>query len=461
MENNRFTASPFPAAHRAPKPKPFSSLSSTFFSSLSSSRFSWSPLSAIPLPPALCAATQQASSPSPSSSPSSSEVEPATSARTSALFSSRVSQQLGVDAAAACLASFGVSPFVTVIDRSIVQGAAGRRRLWDAIGSGLRDLAVRPLHVLSGRDFRIVFGVYAGTYFVANSAATLGRELLLPEATAELFKFLSTTAANMYLCIRKDIIFAQLFGAANASPSASSPSPCHGVAGRGASAVGAVENAVKATSRKFPMVSTLLFVSRDALTIAASFNAPAYLAAWLTRRAAADDLRRRRGSSESAAIGSDLEADMQMTREERREAAHADGRIPTMPQAHRDWMGSDRDDPVAAGGGESVGAALEEKRVWHRFVHRLAAEKSFADSTAQLICPVLVQFLSTPLHLLSLDIYNKPGQSGMQRAKFVVGAYAGTVAARASRILPAFGIGGILNAKTKEALRQYTHEETQ
>ncbi|CBZ55536.1 conserved hypothetical protein [Neospora caninum Liverpool] len=439
----RLSGRRFPADHGACPPCRSSSGS---FATLSSSRFSWSPLGvAVSRSPALCAAAQQAGSETPEhgvASPAVASGHSSVSAPprvpssagagvsgNAAQFSSRFCTELVIDAAAAGLASFGVSPFVTIIDRSIVRNAAGVQTLWSSIAAGCRDLVFRPRHLLAGRDFRIVFGVYAGTYFVANGAVTVGQQFRLSEGTAELVKFLGTTAANMFLCIRKDIIFAKLFG----TPS--------GVAG----GVAVAEAAGKATSRRFPLVSTLLFVCRDSLTIAASFNAPPYLAAWLTRRAARDDAGRRAGPQP---LGANQMA-------ERREAAHAGGRIPTLPQAHRDWAGSDQDDPAAAGGGESVGAALEEKRVWRRFTHKLATEKAFADSTAQLLCPVAVQFLSTPLHLLALDVYNRPGHSSAQRTSFLVGAYAGTVAARASRILPAFGIGGILNAKTKGLLRKY------
>jgi hypothetical protein len=34
--------------------------------------------------------------------------------------------------------------------------------------------------------------------------------------------------------------------------------------------------------------------------------------------------------------------------------------------------------------------------------------KGSADIIAQLFCPAAVQFLSTPLHLLGLDLYNNP-----------------------------------------------------
>ena len=70
---------------------------------------------------------------------------------------------------------------------------------------------------------------------------------------------------------------------------------------------------------------------------------------------------------------------------------------------------------------------------------------STADTLAQLLTPVSMQILSTPLHLLGLDLYNRPSATSAERANFIAREYVKTTAARMSRILPAFGFGGVVN----------------
>lgn len=72
-------------------------------------------------------------------------------------------------------------------------------------------------------------------------------------------------------------------------------------------------------------------------------------------------------------------------------------------------------------------------------------------TSAQLLCPMSVQFVSTPLHLLGLDFYNRPAfhfheLSLASRSRFIGREYMKCVTARTARILPAFGIGGIGNS---------------
>ncbi|PFH34763.1 hypothetical protein BESB_067960 [Besnoitia besnoiti] len=445
------------------------------------SQSSLSALSHARAPPASCAAAQQPHANAPDAgvatqslpaSPllsASSGTESSAGPPPQAFFSSRLCAELAVDTCAASIASFGVSPFVTIIDRSIVRNAAGVQSLWASIAAGFRDIVFRPRLFFSGRDFRIVCGVYAGTYLAANGAVTVARHLNQTDVSTEFTKFLSATAANMYLCIRKDIIFAQLFNRQPTAQSVSAPAtpaslPSSSAVNRGASVssaggslAGSAATVAKASSRRFPLVSTLLFVFRDSLTIAASFNAPAYVASWLSRQATP---RGATGSPQAGASGAmqaraGADETQQLTAEERHAAARADGAFATLPEAHRDWTGADQDDPVAAGGGESIGAAIDGQRVWRHFAHRLAEDRAFADSTAQVLCPVGIQLFSTPLHLLALDIFNNPGRSPGQRSRFLVTAYGGTVLARASRILPAFGIGGILNTRLKDGLRKF------
>ncbi|RQM11951.1 hypothetical protein DD237_007204 [Peronospora effusa] len=80
-------------------------------------------------------------------------------------------------------------------------------------------------------------------------------------------------------------------------------------------------------------------------------------------------------------------------------------------------------------------------------------DKSNAGTFAQLICPAAVQFISTPLHLLGLDLYNNKGHTMTQHASLVRREYVKSVLARVGRIGPAFGVGGVGNAYFRNIFR--------
>ncbi|KAI8373707.1 hypothetical protein BD560DRAFT_446225 [Blakeslea trispora] len=68
-----------------------------------------------------------------------------------------------------------------------------------------------------------------------------------------------------------------------------------------------------------------------------------------------------------------------------------------------------------------------------------------ANTIAQLSCPAIVQIVSTPVHLLGLDLYNRPGVSMASRNQLIRKEYFKSTLARVGRIGPAFGIGGVGN----------------
>jgi hypothetical protein len=78
-----------------------------------------------------------------------------------------------------------------------------------------------------------------------------------------------------------------------------------------------------------------------------------------------------------------------------------------------------------------------------------------AASVAQFVTPAAVQLVSTPLHLLGLDLYNRPQAQVMGadgRMGKVVGDWAKSAMARICRIVPAFGVGGVVNMKVRRNL---------
>jgi len=77
-----------------------------------------------------------------------------------------------------------------------------------------------------------------------------------------------------------------------------------------------------------------------------------------------------------------------------------------------------------------------------------------ADNAAQVLCPVSVQVLSTPIHLLGLSLYSHPSLTASARASSVAATYKSALAGRAGRILPAFGLGGVGNRMARNKLRE-------
>lgn len=75
-------------------------------------------------------------------------------------------------------------------------------------------------------------------------------------------------------------------------------------------------------------------------------------------------------------------------------------------------------------------------------------------SAAQFAAPAAIQVFSTPLHLYGLDLYNRPSQSGspvtiQDRFGKVAQDWGKSCAARICRIVPAFGVGGVVNTRVR------------
>ncbi|KAI0482238.1 hypothetical protein GGR56DRAFT_663243 [Xylariaceae sp. FL0804] len=262
-------------------------------------------------------------------------------------------------ASAACAASL-VAPIISIIDRSIMENASGRRSLGASLRASLASLAARPRAALLSRPVALIFMVYGGTYLVANgldtAAATVARR---PAAhvTAGPAKFAASSGANIGLCIYKDQVYVRLFG-----PSG--------------------------PPRPVPPATYALFALRDCLTIFASFNVPPLLGPALDR------------------LG------------------------PVIPGLR------------GSGGGGGGGGMVS------------------GTTVAQFAAPAAVQLLSTPVHLLGLDFYNRPFRgagaaasvSWADRWSLVRREWLVSSAARICRIVPAFGIGGTVNTTVRRTL---------
>ncbi|KAK0112708.1 hypothetical protein ONS95_014444 [Cadophora gregata] len=79
-------------------------------------------------------------------------------------------------------------------------------------------------------------------------------------------------------------------------------------------------------------------------------------------------------------------------------------------------------------------------------------EKRVSGMTvAQFVAPAGIQILSTPMHLLGLDLYNRGDKLSLgDRWQIVKKNWAISAVARICRIVPAFGIGGVVNRKFRK-----------
>ncbi|KAH6634830.1 hypothetical protein B0J18DRAFT_31926 [Chaetomium sp. MPI-SDFR-AT-0129] len=253
--------------------------------------------------------------------------------------------RLGTDLASAATAAVMVAPVISIIDRSIMENASGRRSLFDSFKSSFKTLLRSPHRVIVSKPFALIFAVYGGTYLTANTldtATSTTRALPATHVTSGTAKFAASSAANIGVCIYKDQVFVKLFGPPGVTP------------------------------RPVTLPSYALFAIRDCLTIFASFNVPPLL-----------------GPALSGRLGPEIQ----------------------------------------------------------RYVS--------GQTMAQFAAPAMVQLASTPVHLWGLDIYNRPTVTCWRDRWAVVRKnWAVSTAARICRIVPAFGVGGVVNYKMRRGLME-------
>ncbi|KAL4993596.1 Cys/Met metabolism PLP-dependent enzyme-domain-containing protein [Aspergillus recurvatus] len=85
----------------------------------------------------------------------------------------------------------------------------------------------------------------------------------------------------------------------------------------------------------------------------------------------------------------------------------------------------------------------------------IAATPAMKAAIAQFSCPALMQFVSTPMHLLGLDLYNRQPPGGLgwrERVGRIRRDYVASCFARMGKIVPAYGIGGVVNVRMRGEL---------
>ncbi|CAD6504678.1 BgTH12-00184 [Blumeria graminis f. sp. triticale] len=78
------------------------------------------------------------------------------------------------------------------------------------------------------------------------------------------------------------------------------------------------------------------------------------------------------------------------------------------------------------------------------------------QTVAQFVAPAAIQLLSTPMHLLGLNLYNRqePSVTFAERWAIVRQSWAISTVARICRIVPAYGVGGVVNANVRRKLME-------
>lgn len=82
------------------------------------------------------------------------------------------------------------------------------------------------------------------------------------------------------------------------------------------------------------------------------------------------------------------------------------------------------------------------------------------QTVVQFAAPAAAQIVTTPLHLLGLDLYNRPRceRTGLpswgERWAQVYKNWGISVVARLCRIIPAYGVGGVVNVKVRRSLME-------
>ena len=75
-----------------------------------------------------------------------------------------------------------------------------------------------------------------------------------------------------------------------------------------------------------------------------------------------------------------------------------------------------------------------------------------ADFIASLSLPILVQTISTPIHILAIDFYQSPYMKFNERIKNILVMYNSVCYGRIVRVIPAFCIGGFINDMLRNRL---------
>lgn len=139
--------------------------------------------------------------------------------------STNLLSKLAGDVLVACTVTFAVSPFLTVIDKAIVQKAAGTHSVLQSSFESIVNIARNPGSYVRSPMFLMMWGVYASTYCTANCLKTImehedHKKESDQKTSNEVGKFgvfAATTAVNSASSMVKDKFYARHFGSSTAA----------------------------------------------------------------------------------------------------------------------------------------------------------------------------------------------------------------------------------------------------
>lgn len=122
--------------------------------------------------------------------------------------------------------TFAVAPFLTVVDKAIVQSAAGSHTLLKSGFQSITGMLRNPVQYFKSPTFLLMWSVYAATYSTANSLKTLTEHQEYKEACnrnpnqntrqsagfGKVGIFLGTATVNSGTSLLKDRAYARMFG---------------------------------------------------------------------------------------------------------------------------------------------------------------------------------------------------------------------------------------------------------
>ncbi|KAJ5433662.1 uncharacterized protein N7458_012818 [Penicillium daleae] len=177
-------------------------------------------------------------------------------------------QRLAADAAAAAVAAALVTPVVTIMDRLrpvriVVEMSCSNRPFSDFLLTHLRCALKAPGRFALSRPCLLVFGLYFGTFGIANSTTTISdTQFFRPDPTmAKTITVFATLSVNIPLGIHKDTVFSRLFVCATLPIQTPSKVPL---------------------TPRTPFSTYSAFLLRDVITIYTSFALPSTVSSYVS-----------------------------------------------------------------------------------------------------------------------------------------------------------------------------------
>ena len=147
--------------------------------------------------------------------------------------STRLGSKIAGDALVAAGVTFCVSPFLTVVDKAIVESTAGTATIFSSAVNSLKYMARNPVQYVKSPTFLLMWAVYSATYTTANAFKTLEEHATYnmdrssssdtpanANKNAGMFKmaaFLGTTVVNSGASMVKDRAYARMFSGTTSS----------------------------------------------------------------------------------------------------------------------------------------------------------------------------------------------------------------------------------------------------